>query len=363
MWGRSPLFADPSAMMQRVPIHVSRRDHSDNDEVGQTLADNRREAWGRALDNEELPDFVEKRLKDAAGGKAPWLATMTPAELLLAKSHGLRPLATVSGTCWFHYGYSWTQGHIDGWEAATTRIGREALAVGANAVVDVQMRTIQSPNGDSMDFTLFGTAVKIDGLPPSTDPVIGTVSAIEFVRLLEMGVAVCGIAIGGAFEYLYTPPRYGPMGGYISGGENKWRYLDVQTQLHTEGTNTSVAALTQFWESVRRKAHDQLRESTGRRGNGVLAKTQFGQLLHQEGKSANFIGRHIVIGTVVETRRGAAVPHHIETVVDMRDQLSPLRGGGPHAADFGVNNELAGGLGLPTRKRHLHWPRRRGSEQ
>ncbi len=32
-----------------------------------------------------------------------------------------------------------------------------------------------------------------------------------------------------------------------------------------------------------------------------------------------------MIGTVVDTRAAAAVPHKIEMVIDMRDDLSPLR--------------------------------------
>jgi hypothetical protein len=37
---------------------------------------------------------------------------MTPAELALARHKGIRPLAMVSGTCWYHYGWSWTEGHV-----------------------------------------------------------------------------------------------------------------------------------------------------------------------------------------------------------------------------------------------------------
>jgi hypothetical protein len=57
----------------------------------------------------------------------------------------------------------------------------------------------------------------------------------------------------------------------------------------------------------------------------VLAHTQFGQLIRQEqNKQMTYLGRHIVIGTVVDARRGAQVPHDINMVIDMRDDLSPL---------------------------------------
>ena len=297
-------------------------------------AQRRQDAWARALDSNTLPGFVEERLKLAAQRKTPWLSTMTPAELLLGKSHGLRPLATVSGTCWFHYGRSWTEGHAEGWETALARLKREALAVGANAVVDVQMRTIKSPLAGSMDFTVFGTAVKFDSLPPSADPVIATVPAMDFVRLLEMGVAVSGIAIGASYDFLE--------GQYSAG----YYATAVQQQLGAFNGNLPIQSLTSFWERIRREAHAQLRQSTARSGNGVLAKTNFGQLMRIERDKMppNYLGRHIVIGTVIQSRRGDGIPHSIRTVVDMRDALSPLNGATTDTVDVEANNEHSGGI-------------------
>ena len=78
----------------------------------------------------------------------------------------------------------------------------------------------------------------------------------------------------------------------------------------------------------------------------MLAHTQFSQLFKREGgdkQPDRYLGRHIVIGTVVDTRRGDAVPHHIRTVVDMRDALSPLLNetGSPGGYDL---NEREGGI-------------------
>src|SRR5690242_12303356 len=78
----------------------------------------------------ELPSDIAARLRDARGGRAPWTATLTPAELLIARSHGLRPIATVSATCWLHYGWSWTLGHSEGWTKALQRLKDEARAAG-----------------------------------------------------------------------------------------------------------------------------------------------------------------------------------------------------------------------------------------
>lgn len=285
----------------------------------------RADAWSVALESGGLPPFVAQRLTDAAAGRTPWIASMTPAELLLARSHGIRPVATVSGTCWFHYGYSRTEGHAEGWHTALDRIRAEAVAAGANAVVDVRMRTLRHAMGASMDFTLIGTAVRIESLAPSKEPVVATVPALEFVRLVEAGIVPTGIAVGAQYDWF--PPGYGgPFGS--SGGYSGWSDPSWQTQHILRGwVNQPVGELTDFWESIRRDAHAELRRAAARQGNGVLAHIQFGQLLQRDRdkQPPAYLGRHIVIGTVVEVERGAGMHHEVEMVLDMRDSLSPLR--------------------------------------
>lgn len=278
-------------------------------------------AWQVALDHDGLPSFVTERLAGAAAGSGAWVATMTPAELLLARSHGIKPIATVSGTCWFSYGQSWTEGHAQGWHEALDRIGREAVAAGANAVVDVRMRTLAHRIGASMDYTLIGTAVRIDRLKPSPHPVIATVPALEFVRLLEADIVPVGIAVGARFDWLGNP--YGSAGW----GGGDWTALsDIQAKLRSF-QSIPILTLTNFWEGIRRDAHRDLRERAAAQGNGVLAHTHFGQLLRRERdkQPPAYLGRHIVIGTVVDTRPGAPVPHKVGMALDMRDGLSPLR--------------------------------------
>ena len=53
-----------------------------------------------------VPEAIRTRLEGARTGRLPWTATLTPAELLIVRSHGLKPIATISATCWLHYGYS-----------------------------------------------------------------------------------------------------------------------------------------------------------------------------------------------------------------------------------------------------------------
>lgn len=52
------------------------------------------------------------------------------------------------------------------------------------------------------DFTLVGTAVRVEGSAPSLDPIVPTVPALEFVKLLEADVVPTGIAVGARYEWL-----------------------------------------------------------------------------------------------------------------------------------------------------------------
>lgn len=270
-----------------------------------------------------IPTGALERLQEAAAGTKPWMATLTPAELRIARSHRLKPIAAISATCWLHYGYSWTRGHAEGWGQALGRLAQEAKACGANAVLDVKMRTIRLPLGESMDFTLIGTAVKIDGLPPSSDPIIATVPALEFVKLLEADVVPVGIAIGAHFEWMRD------WSGYAA-NPSLW-------------FNTEARQLSDLWEQVRRTAHQDLRQNARNQGNGVLAHVNFSQMFEVERevgerKIKEYLARHIVVATIVDARRGTPLPHEIKMVVDMRDP-TPLTGTPPHHQAYATNEE------------------------
>ncbi len=269
-----------------------------------------------------VPSGVLERLQGAASGTKPWIATLTPAELGIARSHGLKPIAAVSATCWLHYGWSWTLGHAQGWETALERLAQEARACGANAVLDVKMRTIPLAVENSMDFTLIGTAVKVEGFAPSDFPVIATVPALEFVKLLEADVVPTGISIGAHYEWL-----------------TDWRNSANQAWMG----NTESWQLSKLWETVRQRAHAQLRQSSQGRGNGVLAHLNFSQMFEvereqNERKFKEYLARHIVIATTVDARRGTPLPHDFKMAVDMHAGKTPLTGTTNHHQSYATNS-------------------------
>jgi uncharacterized protein YbjQ (UPF0145 family) len=266
-----------------------------------------------------VPNFVRERLEASREGHVPWVATLTPAELSIVRSHGIRPISAVSATCWMHYGYSWTNGHAQGWQTALQRLRDEARAGGANAVLDVKMRTIPVDVENSMDFTLVGTAVKVDGLPASDDPIVATVPALEFVKLLEADIVPTGIAIGAEYRWITD----------WQGGTNLFFY-----------GNTECTVLSEHWNDVRDRAYQRLREDTQRQGNGALAHINFSQMFETEAnKQKQYLARHIVIATVIDQARAKPLAADFQMVVDMHAGKTPLIGTKSHHQSYNTNEE------------------------
>jgi hypothetical protein len=279
----------------------------------------------QSLKSGSVPTAIRTRLEGVRSGTLPWLATLTPAELMIARSHGLKPIATISATCWLHYGWSWTLGHSQGWTEALRRLKEEAVAAGANAVLDVKMRTIRLGVESSMDFTLVGTAVYVEGLPPSKDPIVATVPALEFVKLIEADVVPTGIAVGADYEWL-----------------RDWR--GSTNNLVWMG-NVESRQLSHLWERVRTRAHQDLRANARAQGNGVLAHLNFSQSFEREGQNdvKEYLARHIVIATTVDARRAVAFPHEFKMVVDLHAGGTPLTGTTAHHQSY-QSNESEGAI-------------------
>jgi uncharacterized protein YbjQ (UPF0145 family) len=254
----------------------------------------RADEWAAALPRNAVPGFVSERLRHTAVGKLPWVSTASPADLLTAHTHGMETLGMVAGNCWFHFGYSWTEGHRDGWHTAIARLQHEAALMGAHAVIEVRMRTRTgeadgaSAGGASMDYSVTGTAITIKGFPDQRVPLVATVSQLEFARLIEAGVLPVGLAVGADYDW------FTDIYGQADGAGSWW--------------NMELSDLSIFQHRVRYNALANLRDDAQRqRGTGVLGRVQFTEMFRQEGDERTpkrFLCRHIAFGTVVQHRRG-----------------------------------------------------------
>jgi hypothetical protein len=289
----------------------------------QARAEQRQVETINALQRRQVPPSIKSRLELASAGKVPWIATLTPAELRIAKSHGIKPIAAISATCWLNYGFSWTLGHAQGWNEALSRLRNEAAAAGANAVLDVKMRTIPLPVENSMDFTLVGTAVSIAGMPKTATPIVATVPALEFAKLLEADIVPTGIAIGAHFEWLTdTYARIRQNNSYWAG-------------------NVESTDLSRFLNLVRNSAYLDLRTNAQKQGNGVLAHLNFNELIEVEvhEQPTRYLGRHIVVATTVNAGPAVAMTHDITMAVDMHAGQSPLTYKTKHHQSYSTYNQ------------------------
>ena len=233
-------------------------------------------------------------LSGVRAGKLPWIATLTPAELMIARSHGIRPIAAVSATCWLHYGWSWTEGHSQGWATALAALARRGE--GRRRQRGARRQDAHRPARRCQQHGFHAgrhRGLHLEGLPPSNEPIVATVPALEFVKLLEADVVPTGIAIGALLR----------MADRLAAATPTWR-----------GSATSKSTrLSELWEHVRQQAHAELRAHARGQGNGVLAHINFSQMFEREGQNdrKQYLARHIVVATTVDAKRGVPLPHEI----------------------------------------------------
>jgi uncharacterized protein YbjQ (UPF0145 family) len=263
-----------------------------NDPAEVARQDARMQQWHTALRGNHVPAFVAERLRHTAVGRLPWVSTASPADLLTLRTHGIKTLGMVSGNCWYHFGFSWTEGHRDGWRTALKRMQHEASLMGAHAIVEVRLVTRQSTDRDdenSMDYSATGTAVTITGFPKIDTPLVATVSQLEFARLLEAGILPVGLAVGAHFEWMADP--YG------------------QADASRSYFNQELPSLGYFQKRVRETALAALkRDAREQKGTGILGRTQFTEMFCERGtreEPTQYLCRHIAFGTVIQHKKNA----------------------------------------------------------
>lgn len=183
-------------------------------------SDARAEETLAALQRGQLPPPVRERLAREKRAELPWTSTLSVNEWLVFSGLGLKPLGLVMGSCFYHVGYSlssyggsWFSRDLSDQERAITegrrialsRMEQEAVELGAHAIVAVRMDTRQPGYyGHETEFVAMGTAVKLDGVPPNSRPLVCTVDGEDFLKLLRIGSIPVGVALGACVHYQYT---------------------------------------------------------------------------------------------------------------------------------------------------------------
>jgi uncharacterized protein YbjQ (UPF0145 family) len=226
---------------------------------------------------------------------------MGPAELGMARGHGIHPVATVSALCVTGQGRN--EDYVTrGWKTALARLASEAAACGAHAVVDVRFRKSTLGKRYVVD-RLTGTAIRIDGLPPSATPVTATVSMTEFILLLQTGIVPLGLAIGASYKS-YRP---------------RMRWMTYLRRFYGM-SGSRLDGLSRFWEKTQRQAFEKVTADARQQGGSVLVQSLRSDFRHEDA----YTGRCLVLGTIVDAGPSGPGPHALHTVIDLRDEGSPF---------------------------------------
>jgi uncharacterized protein YbjQ (UPF0145 family) len=195
-----------------------------------------------ALERGELPLRAQQRLADLSGNEL-FTSDLSVNEFALAHSIGLRPIAQVMGSSIYHVGWQQSPGQWGGWQAggisqelttlseawntarrrAFGRLEQEAKLLGAHAVVGVQLTTGRHDwAAGSIEYMAVGTAVRIDGAPPSDDPVLTDLSGQDYWQLTQAGYRPLGVVGASSVYYIVSGwQQRGAMQGMFSSWANQ----------------------------------------------------------------------------------------------------------------------------------------------
>lgn len=273
-----------------------------------------------ALERGDIPQYVKERILEQKQGEYPWTSDLSVNEWLLLQQYNLQPVGMVMGTSIYHIGYSaasfsgtWGSGFIptiedalqSGRNLALQRMKQEAQLLGAHAVVGVRLKTrMPDVNSHETEFTAFGTAVVLEGQKAPAEPLLCTVSASDFLKLIQAGSVPITLGLGVAAYYQY------------SSRQDQWQSRSWQNQEMTRYTESVYETRHRAISHLRNQIHE-----VG--GSGVLAHDTSLHVYEREvergenDKRIDHILEFVSLGTIVSTVPMSERPS-IESVLSLR---------------------------------------------
>lgn len=279
-----------------------------------------------------IPEIAERRLAELRQGAGAFTSDLSVADFALCRQLGLTPLSQVMGTSVYQVGYQPTAGYGLGgqyvgpgygnryggvvreigelpvlsqaWnearERAFARLAEEAVSVGADAVVGVEVRSgvagwTEVPG--SIEYFVTGTAVRRDKAPRG-GPVVTELSVADYAKLLAAGVEPIGIVAWTSVFFIsalyFQAERealgFGTVGaGMLGGGSFR---------------NFEYKGATQGFYGAREQVMDRLGEQAQRlRASGIVGVRISHTIRGTEGsggpQAAGLIASFSALGTAV----------------------------------------------------------------
>ena len=183
---------------------------------------------------------AEERLRAQAARPKPfWVSNLSVNELSLIRRAGFYPLGQVMGCSAYHVGFQWppgmfgypqsveletlTKAHLHARDLAIERLLFEAKLLGAHGVVGVRFDRQALDSGGLLDFNVIGTAVRMEGAPPTETPFTSDLTGEEVYQLWTAGYRPVGFAYGNCYWYEVASwnTRMATDGGLFGGWSNE----------------------------------------------------------------------------------------------------------------------------------------------
>lgn len=191
---------------------------------------------------------AEHRLRTLHDRPQFFTSNLSVNEFVLAASQGIRPLGQVMGSTVYHVGWQFqpiyqsmelsTLSHAQHHARALAlgRLQQEAKLLGAHGVVGVRLERQSYEWGDNLiEWTARGTAVVINGDPPSNLPFVCALSGQEYWTLRQAGYHPVGFAFGTCVFYHVASysTQWATQGGLWGGGYGNMELTDYTQAVYT----------------------------------------------------------------------------------------------------------------------------------
>lgn len=219
-----------------------------------------------------LSGEAEQRLQRQPGRAGCFVSTFGAGEFALMADDDVAPLGVVTGSSVYHVGWQWTpvyesmelatvtQAELQVRMRALSRLQQEAARLEAHGVIGVTFQ--QCVQGEVLEFTATGTAIRLTQGQPPPRPFLSTLSAAEFWTLRRAGYRPCGVALGACVFYQVASQALRNLRFTRRGGQLGRRQMSGM-----EYTEYSAAI-----QSARRTAMDRLESGAGQGlAEGVIA--------------------------------------------------------------------------------------------
>ncbi len=223
-----------------------------------------------ALERGGIPEAAEARIKRTIARELPWMSTLDIPDLYLADEIRMIPLVQVTGSCFYHAatdrnGRLYLDSNYDAANMvrayyrakadAVDRMLQEAALAEAHAVVDAGFRF--SRDGNTVECSVIGTAVRFEGVRPPKTALVSPLSGEEFYKLLSKGWIPVNYCLGYHWHCM-------PVGYSTRAVLSTWNFQ-----------NQELTSVTQRFSDTRRYALQQMVDDArgGPRVDGFVGVT------------------------------------------------------------------------------------------